>query len=133
MATKKSGATEKEQQNKEQASDELRVRIHKLSEDSGKKLKAHASVNLPGGFVIHGIKVYENEKKGLFICMPQSSYKNSFGETKYEDIFHPVTAEARNKLIDAVTDAYIQSLEQEQDSSQSEEKTTPDKGISMAR
>ena len=34
--------------------------------------------------------------------MPQESYKKN-GETKYNDTFHAITAEARTALVEAVT------------------------------
>ena len=43
--------------------------------------------------------------------MPFRSYKAN-GETKYVDTFHPITAEARNELYDAVKEAYEQALEE---------------------
>lgn len=108
MATKQS--TQKTQ---EKASPKLSVRIQKLFNDENSKVKAVASLNIGDAFAVHGIKVIDSEK-GMFVSMPSNSYKNSDGETKYQDIFHPVTAEARQELIDAVTDAYNQALEQQQ-------------------
>ena len=105
MATKQS--TQKPQ---EKASPKLSVRIQKLFDDENSKVKAVASLNIDDAFAVHGIKVIDSEK-GMFVSMPSNSYKNSDGETKYQDIFHPVTAEARQELIDAVTDAYNQALE----------------------
>lgn len=57
--------------------------------------------------------------------MPQLSYKNAAGETKYEEIFHPVTAESRNQLYDAVSGAYDKALEQQHTESRTAEQTEP--------
>lgn len=45
--------------------------------------------------------------------MPQTSYEKD-GETHYSEIFHPVTADARNELYNAVLTAYGHKLEEEQ-------------------
>ena len=92
---------------------ELNVRIDKLVNDPNSSIKAFASVNLGDGYAVHGLKIMDS-KKGLFVQMPSRPYKTANGETKYEDIFHPVTAESRTALIDAVNDAYKQALEQQQ-------------------
>ena len=47
----------------------------------------------------------------VIVNMPFRSYKAN-GETKYVDTFHPITAEARNELYDAVKEAYEQALEE---------------------
>ena len=77
------------------------------------KLRAILSMNLPGGFAVHGIKIYENDG-GLFVSMPQSSYTAADGTIKYRDIFHPVTATARQKLIGATVSAYHDALQQQE-------------------
>lgn len=144
MATAKKGTKSNVMQNKpdeekkeisEQKQDSrIIARVDKIFDDPNSKLKATVSASLPGGFAVHGIKVYENEK-GRWISMPQSSYKNSAGETKYEDIFHPVTAESRNQLNDAVSSAYDNALLQRQTEGQTEDQTDPsadeDLGIKM--
>lgn len=75
------------------------VRIY-LRENSG-NLKAYASVTLDGAFVVHGIKVLEGEN-GLWVSMP--STRNRRGE--FKDVFHPITRESRDQLVNAVLQAY---------------------------
>lgn len=94
----------------------ISVRIDKLFDDDTKKLKAFASANV-GPFAVHGIRVFENEK-GMFINMPSNSYKDAQGNTQYEDVFHPVTKEARDALVKNVIEAYNHALEQAQTASQ---------------
>lgn len=88
------------------------ARIDKLL-DGEYKTKAFASVTIGGAFAVHGIRVIETDK-GLFVAMPQESYKKH-GETKYNDLFHAITAEARNAVLEAVEEAYEQSLGQQMD------------------
>ena len=78
----------------------------------GSKTKAIASANIGGAFAIHGIKIMDSDK-GLFVSMPQSKYEKD-GKTHYSEIFHPVTADARNELYNAVLTAYGQKLEEAQ-------------------
>lgn len=91
----------------------LQARVDRLVDKSDGKLRAILSMNLPGGFAVHGIKVYENDG-GLFVSMPQSSYTAADGTIKYRDIFHPVTATARQKLIGATVSAYHDALQQQE-------------------
>lgn len=95
---------------------EISVRIDKLFDDDTKKLKAFASANI-GPFAVHGIRIFENEK-GMFVNMPSNSYKDAQGNTQYEDVFHPVTKEARESLVKHVIDGYTHALEQAQTRSQ---------------
>ena len=94
----------------------ISVRIDKLYDDDTKKLKAFASANI-GPFAVHGIRVFENEK-GMFVNMPSVSYKDGQGNTQYDDVFHPVTKEAREALVKNVIDEYNHALEQAQTNSQ---------------
>ena len=91
----------------------LQARVDRLVDKPDGKLRAILSMNLPGGFAVHGIKVYENDG-GLFVSMPQSSYTAADGTIKYRDIFHPVTATARQKLIGATVSAYHDALQQQE-------------------
>lgn len=91
----------------------LSAKIHKLFDDGDKKVKAVASVNIGGAFAVHGVKVIDSDK-GLFVSMPSNSYKNGSGETKYQDVFHPVSAESRQQFVDTVLSAYDQALAEQQ-------------------
>lgn len=90
---------------KHQAAPSLSVRIDRLVDSENTPVRALASVNIGNAFAIHGIRVIDSQK-GLFVAMPQSSYQDRNGNTKYSDLFHPVTAEARTELNNAVLDAY---------------------------
>ena len=72
-----------------------------------------------GQFAIHGIEV-KHSAKGPFVQMPQVSYKSK-GNTVYQDIFHPITAEARQALYDAVMDCYQKARSEEEGQEQDEE------------
>ena len=90
----------------------ITARIDRLVEQDDSSVKAYASVNIGGAFAVHGIKVSDSVK-GTFISMPSNSYKKD-GKMQYSDICHPITAEARNELIDKVTEAYEAKLSEEQ-------------------
>ncbi len=93
----------------EQNTFQITVKIDKLFDSPDRKLKAFASATI-GAFSVHGIKIYENEK-GLFATMPSISRKISDGTTVYDEVFHPVTVEARKALTDSVITAYKNALE----------------------
>lgn len=87
--------------------------ITKRVDDDG-AIKAYAAVTLSNAVTLHGIKVVEG-KDGLFVSMPQkqaydpdtgTAAIDENGRPVYEDIVHPITQDARNKLIQVVIDAY---------------------------
>ena len=114
MPTKKSAKTASKQNRLDYPT--VSVRIDRMVDREDSKVKAYASANIGGAFAIHGIRVVDSQK-GLFVQMPQRSYEKD-GTTKYEDVFHPITAEARNELNGAVLSAYEQRLHMEEDESQ---------------
>lgn len=85
------------------------VKINRMIEKENTKLKAVASVFIDRVFAVHEIKVMDSQK-GLFVQMPQNSYQKD-GKMVYEDIFHPLTADSRKELCDAVLQAYEQQLD----------------------
>lgn len=116
MAGKKGGASASTQVEAKRESN-IRARIDRVFDGGNGKLKAVASANI-GDFAVHGIRLYQNDKGEYFVSMPSNSYKNAKNETQYDDIFHPVTKEARNDLNSAVLDAYEQKLAEIQSESQ---------------
>lgn len=120
MAGKKGGASmaapkervDQELKNTPTTSKGFNVKIDKLFDDETKSIRAAASLNI-GGFAVHGIRVFEKDDQ-IWVSMPQNSYKNANGEVKYDDVFHPVTAEARKELHSAVLAEYQQALENSQ-------------------
>lgn len=107
----------------------ITARIDRLVEQEGSGVKAIASVNIGGAFAVHDIKVIDSVK-GIFISIPSNSYKKA-GQTKYNEFCHPITAEARNELIDRVTEAYEAKLSEEQDMDDLSEDETADIQPSM--
>ncbi|MBE8539007.1 septation protein SpoVG family protein [Geoglobus acetivorans] len=75
------------------------VRIYKSKGEGA--VKAYASVSLDGEFVVKGLKVIEGEN-GLWVSMPSRKGKDG----SYQDIFHPTSKEARDKIVNAVMEAY---------------------------
>jgi len=116
MATKKTNHTEKSNLS-------LTAKIDRMIERENATVKAYASVNIGGEFVIKDIAVVDGQK-GMFARMPFRSYKTGSGETKYSDIAFALTDEARQSLNEAVLTAYkaelAQSEEQELDDPEDE-------------
>jgi stage V sporulation protein G len=75
------------------------VRIRRI--DTEGKMKAVASVTFDNEFVVHDIKVIDSQN-GLFIAMP--SRKAPDGE--FRDIAHPINAETREKIQNAILGKY---------------------------
>jgi len=82
----------------------IRASVSWLNPNDDESVRAKASLTSGGAFAIHGIRVI-NSAKGDFVSMP--SYKGNDG---YKDIFHAVTADARQQMNDAVMQAYEQKL-----------------------
>lgn len=75
------------------------VRVRKVAKEG--KMKAVVSITIDDEFVVHDIKVIEDEK-GLFIAMP--SRKAADGE--YRDIAHPINSTTRDRIQTLVLDKY---------------------------
>lgn len=81
------------------------VRV-KLIND-GFKLRAVSSITFDNEFVIHGIKLIENNNGDLFIAMP--SIKKEDGS--YSDIAHPINSKTRNLIQCAIIDEYKKCID----------------------
>ena len=80
------------------------IKIRKTFEDG--PMKAIASVTFDHQLAVHDVKViYAREK--FFIVMP--SKKNP--DDTYRDIVHPINAQFRTQLEEAVIKAYLDELE----------------------
>ena len=84
------------------------VRIRKVTADG--KMKAIVSVTFDDEFVVHDIKIIEGQS-GLFIAMPS----RKMGEGDFRDIAHPIKSETRNKIQEAIFDAYEKMNSQPED------------------
>ena len=103
------------------------AKIDRMVNQEDSKIKAYASANIAGAFAIHGLKVIDSSK-GLFVQMPQDSYTKN-GEKKYSDIFHAITADARNEINAAVLKSYEERLHMDEAESMSEQ---PDDDVEAA-
>lgn len=68
-------------------------------------MKAIVSVTFDDEFVVHDIKIIEGQN-GLFVAMP--SRKMADGE--FRDIAHPINAETRQKVQEAIFEEYEKVL-----------------------
>ena len=79
------------------------IKVRKLFDDG--PMKAIVSVTFDGQLAVHDIKVI-NARDKFFIVMP--SRKNP--DNTYRDIVHPINAQFRAELVEAVIDAYNKEL-----------------------
>lgn len=89
----------------------ISVKVRRLVSNS-KPLKAVCSVTVDGSYVTHGVKVIETESK-TFIAMPSELWKDAEGNDKFRDVCHPINAETRKAMQEAVLSAYNKSLEED--------------------
>lgn len=82
------------------------VRIRRVNKEG--KMLAVVSVTFDNEFAMHDIKIIDGDN-GLFIAMP--SRRMPDGE--FRDIAHPINADARKKLEEAILSAYKEYIENE--------------------
>ena len=87
------------------------VKIRKVF-NTHKPVKAFASVTIEDKIAIHGIWVIETPEKGKFIAMPYNTIKDKDGNEIRRDIAHPISADARKELENAVIEAYETALKE---------------------
>ena len=75
------------------------IRVRKVSDEG--KMKAVVSVTFDDEVVVHDIKVIEGQN-GLFLAMPSRKMCDGV----YRDIAHPLRSETRNRMKDAILEAY---------------------------
>ena len=115
-ATKQSTKAPEKVQGQGVKTSNLNVRIDRLINRENSNVKAIASLTIDG-FAVHGFKIMDSQN-GLFIAMPSNSFTDGKGETQYNDIFHPITKESREDLIDKMKSAYEKALEESQNAEQ---------------
>ncbi len=90
------------------------VRLRKVNSEN--RMKAVASVTFDNEFVIHDIKVIESQN-GLFMAMPSKKTPNG----EFKDIAHPINKETREKIQNAILEAYENAEDSEEASNNVEE------------
>ena len=85
------------------------VKIRKLITEG--RLRASVSVTFDNMLAVHDIKVVQGEER-LFAAMPSRKDENGI----FRDVVHPITAEARKELENAVLDAYERQLAESEES-----------------
>lgn len=81
------------------------VNVRKV-EKEGSRMKGIASVLIDECFAVHDIRIIDGDN-GLFIAMP--SRKTATGG--YRDIAHPIDAECRKVMEDAILEVYNKEAE----------------------
>ena len=83
----------------------MRITDAKVKKVNGtSRLKAVAEITIEGVFVVHELRVIEGNN-GLFVAMPS----RQVGENVYKDIAHPINAETRQVIEEAVLKAYAEA------------------------
>jgi DNA-binding cell septation regulator SpoVG len=90
----------------------IKAQIDSLTNYPDSKLKAYASIRIYDRFCATGFRVYEDEK-GLFVMCPSRKVGDN-----YQDTFFALNKKDREKIKDAVLNAYEEKLEQVQNDQQ---------------
>ena len=83
-----------------------KVKIHKI-EGKDSKLKGYANVTLDDCFVIHSIRIIEDDGK-MFLSMPS----RKVADGSYEDIAHPINQETRKMFEEKIFAEYNNPTEE---------------------
>ena len=76
------------------------VRVNRV--DNGESgLKAFCDIVFDDAFCVHGLKVLENPDGKLGVAMPSRKVHD-----EWRDIAHPINAEARAEIVDAILAEY---------------------------
>ncbi len=98
----------------------IQVRIDNMVDYEGSRVKAFASINLGGHFAIHGFKVCQSDDGRMSVLCPAT--KNQKNGKYYEDA-HPITAEARAALKEAILNAYEEQLGMDEDQTEEQDES----------
>lgn len=94
------------------------IKVRKLFDDG--PMKAIVSVTFDGELALHDVKVI-NARDRYFIVMP--SRKNP--DETYRDIVHPINAQFRSKLENAVLEAYHAACEAAREAAETDAAADP--------
>ena len=83
----------------------VRITEVKISPRDDEKLKAFATVTIDDCFVVRGLKIIQ-AARGLFVAMPSRRKPDG----SYQDVAHPINAQARAELESRVLGAYRDAL-----------------------
>lgn len=86
----------------------VKAKITWMNDDPQSAKKASASITIADSFVVNGLSVIESQK-GLFVSMPQRTREKD-GQKRYNELAHPITAEMRTAIVNAVFDSYSQAM-----------------------
>ncbi|MEW5692611.1 MAG: SpoVG family protein [Candidatus Hydrogenedentota bacterium] len=87
----------------------LNLKVSRLKIFNKDKLRGFADLLINECFVVRGFRIIEGQN-GLFVSMPSKGT----GEGKFEDIFFPITRDAREDLQKLILDEY-EKVKQQKD------------------
>jgi len=88
------------------------IKIYQINQD---QLKAYVTITLDNCFVIRDLKIIQGDRR-LFVAMPNKKDKKGI----FRDIVHPINADTRNMIEQAVLSRYYAIVAENQ-----QEETTP--------
>jgi stage V sporulation protein G len=78
------------------------IKIYPINQD---QLKAYVTITLDNCFVIRDLKIIQGDRR-LFVAMPNKKDKKGI----FRDIVHPINADTRNMIEQAVLSRYYAIL-----------------------
>ena len=101
----------------------IKAKIDSVVEYPDSKLKAYASISIYGRFCATGFRVYEDEK-GIFVMCPSRKLGDN-----YQDTFFALNKKDREKIKEAILEAYEEKMSQSQNAEQSEQSADTEQGM----
>lgn len=113
---------------------DVKAKITWLNDDHTAPKKAAANITIADAFTVRGVGIMSGSK-GLFVSMPQR-VSGKDNDKKYIDVAHPVTAEMRAAINEAVLSAYEQAVGATEEADEEaeltdEEESVPIMGMTM--
>jgi stage V sporulation protein G len=81
------------------------INPHPCFNKSGSFIKAYASVTFDNVFIVHSVKIIENQYGTLNIGMYDRKTRSGI----FKDVFHPIDAEFRKELREKIISAFLES------------------------
>lgn len=85
----------------------------RLNPDSKGPVLAFVNFTIGGEFVIENAKIIRGKNGQEFVAMPQRKGKDKDGKDAWFDVAHPISANGRKIVSDAVMAAWAQKKEEE--------------------
>ena len=101
---------EKKQLNKKAEENLNKIRVFVNVKEEDRNQKATGRIEIDNAIKLEGLRVMSDKDEKLFVALPSHSYEED-EQRKYREIYFPVTATTREKIIELTQQEYQRGLE----------------------